>query len=127
MPKKPLVAVPLPCPCASGTSYQACCEQMHLGAPAASALALMRSRYSAFVYQLDAYLLATWHPSTRPAQLQFEERLIWLGLEIYQHDATTVEFVTRSKIGGNPAVRHRERSRFVLEAGRWLYVDGVLQ
>jgi len=34
-----------------------------------------------------------------------------------------VEFVARYRVGGR-AVRLHERSRFVREAGRWLYVDG---
>ena len=41
------------------------------------------------------------------------------------HDAThaEVEFVARYRVAGR-AVRLHERSRFVCEAGRWLYVDG---
>jgi len=34
-----------------------------------------------------------------------------------------VEFVARSRLGGR-ATRLHERSRFVCEAGRWLYLDG---
>jgi len=43
-------------------------------------------------------------------------------------DAThaEVEFVARYRVGGR-AVRLHERSRFVNEQGRWLYVDGDLQ
>ena len=62
------------CPCGSGTSYGACCGPLHAGREAATAEALMRSRYSAFVL-LDAdYLLRSWHPATRPARL---ERFKW--------------------------------------------------
>ena len=43
---------------------------------------LMRSRYSAFVLERADYLLATWHPSQRPAELPFEPGVKWLGLEI---------------------------------------------
>jgi SEC-C motif-containing protein len=51
-----------------------------------------------------------------------------LGLEIKQHcvtghDTAEVEFVARFRVAGR-AVRQHERSRFVLEEGRWLYVDG---
>jgi uncharacterized protein YchJ len=38
----------------------------------ANAEALMRSRYDAFVACDEAWLLATWHPSTRPAEVRFE-------------------------------------------------------
>jgi SEC-C motif domain protein len=34
------------------------------------------------------------------------------------------QFVARSKLGGR-AHRLRERSRFVREGGRWLYLDAV--
>ena len=90
----------------------------------------MRSRYSAFVLDRADYLLATWHPSTRPAALApSEPGLRWLGLEVRAHrqidvDHAEVEFVARSKCGGR-AHRHREQSRFVREQGRWLYLDGV--
>lgn len=89
----------------------------------------MRSRYSAFVLELRDYLLASWHPSTRPASLEANEPgLRWLGLEIKRAvlpDAEhgTVEFVARSKLGGR-AHRLHETSRFVRESGQWFYVDG---
>ena len=92
----------------------------------------MRSRYSAFVLGLPDYLLATWHPSTRPPRLEPDDaRLRWLGLEVHRHtivdaDHATVEFVARSKLVGR-AHRLHELSRFVREAGRWYYADGELR
>ena len=90
----------------------------------------MRSRYSAFVLGLRDYLLASWHASTRPAELELATTppTKWLGLEIRNHqtttdDAATVEFVARYKIGGR-AHRLHETSRFVREDGRWYYLDG---
>jgi SEC-C motif-containing protein len=88
----------------------------------------MRSRYSAFVRGDAAYLLATWHASTRPASIELEAGARWLGLEIKQHrstgeDRAEVEFVARFRVGGR-AVRQHELSRFVREAGHWFYVDG---
>ena len=88
----------------------------------------MRSRYSAFVREQANYLLATWHSSTRPASLDFDAGAKWLGLEVREHtvtgaDTAEVEFVARYRVAGQ-AVRLYERSRFVLEAGQWLYVDG---
>nr|WP_236589753.1 YchJ family metal-binding protein [Ramlibacter aurantiacus] len=109
-----------------------CCGPYLRGdAPAPDAEALMRSRYSAFVRQQPEYLLATWHPSTRPAQLQLEPGLRWLGLEVRRHrslgaDRAEVEFVARSRPRSGAAVRLHERSRFVREDGRWTYVDGDL-
>ncbi|EGI75542.1 SEC-C motif domain protein [Hylemonella gracilis ATCC 19624] len=87
----------------------------------------MRSRYSAFVLGRADYLLSTWHPDTRPAELQFDTGVRWLGLEVRaareEGDHATVEFVARSKWGGR-ATRLHEVSRFVRLAGRWFYLDG---
>lgn len=120
-----------PCPCASGLPLARCCGRWHAGPEhlqAPTAQALMRSRYSAFVLEDAAYLLATWHPDTRPAAIDFEPGLRWLGLEVRHHamageHRAVVEFVARSKLGGR-AHRLHETSRFVREDGRWFYVDG---
>jgi SEC-C motif-containing protein len=89
----------------------------------------MRSRYSAFVLQLKDYVLATWHSHTRPASLDFDPQQKWLGLKIVDaattgDDEAEVEFIARFRIGGGSAARLHERSRFVRESGRWLYIDG---
>ncbi len=121
-----------PCPCGSGFAYAGCCGRWHAGPArghAPDAQALMRSRYSAYVLGLADYVLDTWHPSTRPAQLPPDPPgLKWLGLDVRGHrvedaDRARVEFVARSKVGGRGQRLH-EISRFVREAGRWYYVDG---
>ena len=126
-----------PCPCGNAQSYASCCGRWHAEhatsgkLTAASPEALMRSRYSAFVLDLRPYLLATWHASTRPADLEPPEPgLKWLGLDVKRTalqdaDHGTVEFVARSKLGGR-AHRLHEVSRFVRENGEWFYVDGDL-
>lgn len=121
------------CPCGSSQPYAQCCGPLHSGAQNAStAEALMRSRYSAYVLKLEDYLLATWHTSTRPSELNLAaDDSKWLGLDIRAHqqqNAThaTVEFVARYRIAGRGHRLH-ELSRFVLEAGRWFYVDGDLR
>jgi len=120
------------CPCGSGKSYAACCGPLHAGEkPAPTAEALMRSRYAAYVLKLEDYLLATWHASTRPSELDLAaDDSKWLGLEVRAHqqqDAThaTVDFVARYRIAGR-GHRLRELSRFVREDGRWYYIDGDL-
>jgi SEC-C motif domain protein len=119
------------CPCGSGRRLAACCGPLHAGAPAASAEALMRSRYSAFVLGRVDYLLASWHPSTRPPALRLDTPApFWLGLEVrraWRIDDwhAGVEFVARCRIGGAPALRQHERSRFVFEDGRWYYLDAA--
>jgi SEC-C motif-containing protein len=126
-----------PCPCGTGRPYDACCGALHRAFAergellAADAQALMRSRYTAYTLDLIPYLLATWHPDTRPETLERGEAdLRWLGLDVRRHerqdaDHETVEFVARSKVAGR-AQRMHEISRFVREGGAWLYVDGQI-
>ena len=73
---------------------------------------------------------SSWHPSTRPATLELDHGVRWLGLSVKRHeqdgpDAAVVEFVARYRIGGGSAVRLHEVSRFVHEGGRWYYLDGT--
>lgn len=118
-----------PCPCGRPLPYADCCGRWHTGAPAPDAEALMRSRYSAYVRGLTAYLRATWAPETCPPLIEPDPPgHRWLGLEVRRHtvidaDHATVAFVARSKLGGR-AHRHHETSRFERRGGRWLYVDG---
>lgn len=130
-----------PCPCGRTSvhatksaktqplPFSACCgPYLNENIPAPDAEALMRSRYSAFVLERADYLLATWHPSTRPTDLSLDPAAKWLGLDVRSQrqidaDHAEVEFVARYREGGR-AVRLHERSRFVREQGRWYYVDG---
>ena len=147
---KPL-APAQPCPCGgvsassatperkpttkAAPTYGQCCgrwleaDATH-GPFAPDAQQLMRSRYTAFVLEREAYLRATWHASHRPVQIEFDPGVKWLGLEVRDYqltgaDTAEVEFVARQKPASGPATRLHERSRFVLEGGRWLYLDGV--
>jgi SEC-C motif-containing protein len=128
-------AAPCPCGRAQGkktlASAQCCGRFLDSDTPAPDAESLMRSRYSAFVLEREAYLLHTWHPEHRPAQVEFEPDVKWLGLAVrtaVQHDAShaEVEFVARQKPASGAAVRLHERSRFEAQDGRWLYVDAVI-
>ncbi len=92
----------------------------------------MRSRYTAYTLADETYLLATWHPDTRPARLDLdaEPQAKWLGLSVKHHarqdeQHATVEFVARYKIAGR-AFRLHEVSRFENIMGRWYYLDGQL-
>lgn len=93
----------------------------------------MRSRYSAYVLGLEEYLLASWHPRTRPENLDINAtpHTQWLGLRVKSHtllDSThaTVEFIARYKLNGR-AFKLHETSRFERVEGQWLYVDGALR
>ena len=123
------------CPCGNNLSYERCCARWHHGPErlqAPDAETLMRSRYSAFVHDELAYLLDTWHDTTRPASLEPNPPgLKWLGLQVRRHIAqddtrATVEFVARSRLDGK-ASRLHETSRFIRQDGRWYYVDGDIR
>lgn len=117
------------CPCESGQPYSACCQPLHLGLPAQSALSLMRSRYTAYVLRIEQYLLTTWHPDTRPDTLDLsQDNMKWLGLKVIRAETTSpttaiVEFIARYKIGGMRAERLHEISEFVY-TDAWYYVVG---
>ena len=94
----------------------------------------MRSRYSAWALGRTDWLLASWHPSTRPDAASLDDppgqRPVWLGLDVLRHavtgaDTAEVEFLARYRVGGGSAMRMREHSRFVREDGRWYYLDAV--
>jgi SEC-C motif-containing protein len=134
------------CPCGNPRPILGCCGPYIAGAALPpTAEALMRSRYTAYVMGDEAYLRATWHPSTRPPEpiIDKNEKIQWLGLEIKSAlrlrqrkadlpeliDQDTVEFLARFRVKGR-ANRLHEISRFVREAEaaggvpRWFYVDG---
>ncbi|WP_326539351.1 YchJ family protein [Pseudorhodoferax sp.] len=129
----------LACPCGRldgrkrPLAYAGCCGRYlddWAGTPAPDAESLMRSRYTAFVRERADYLLATWHASHRPAQLDFDAGTRWLGLEVKDHqqadaEHAEVEFVARQRDAAGRAHRLHERSRFVREGGRWYYVEGT--
>jgi len=91
----------------------------------------MRSRYSAFVLGLSTYLLATWHESTRPQELELDPQMKWAGLEILSTRAGgagarrgVVEFAAHY-VDGNRQAQQHEVSTFVREDGAWFYVDAL--
>jgi len=119
-----------PCPCGRPREYAQCCGLYHAGAAAPDAETLMRSRYSAYVRRDADYLRASWHPSTRPAELELDTHTVWLGLTVQRvvasgADRAEVAFLARYRIGGGSAVRMIEHSRFVREDDRWYYLDAL--
>ncbi|MFD6417659.1 YchJ family protein [Streptomyces sp. NPDC060194] len=140
MPKRRATRVPAPpappatCPCGLPAAYGDCCGRFHRGEAAApTAELLMRSRYAAFAVGDEAYLLRSWHPDTRPAELGLDAGMRWTGLEILATEAGTafhaagrVEFRARYTDGGRPG-ELRERSRFTRVDGAWVYVDGDVE
>ena len=118
------------CPCGSSAAYDICCEPLHDGASAETAVALMRSRYSAYATGQTDYVFRTWHPRTRPGDISPISGVTWVNLEILRtvdggvsDDTGTVEFRACFDRADGRHVLH-ETSRFERRAGRWVYVDG---
>lgn len=126
------------CPCESGKKYDACCGPVIAGAEtAATAEALMRSRYSAFVKKQVDYLRESLHPDYRhdydsAASRQWAETSEWVKLEVLKTEGGgeddkegTVEFIAtyRQK---NATIPHHELGNFSRKNGMWYYTDGKL-
>jgi SEC-C motif-containing protein len=117
------------CPCGLDKAYDECCGAMHSGvATATTAELLMRSRFSAFAVGDEAYLLRTWHPTTRPREVDFDRKQKWTRLEILGksgggafHTEGTVEFRAHFTYRGQRDSLH-ENSRFVRDEGQWSYL-----
>lgn len=128
---EPSAPRPRRCPCLSGDTYDACCGPIHRGVvEAPTAERLMRSRFSAFALGDADYLLASWHPSTRPSSLALDAGLRWYRLDIVGATGGgildregTVRFCAYFK--GDAVGVQEEDSRFVREGRRWFYVDAV--
>jgi SEC-C motif domain protein len=125
--------VPSVCPCCSGKDYAECCGPLHAGeSRATSAEQLMRSRFSAFAVGDAAYLLRSWHSSTRPARLSLDRDTRWTRLEILGardggpfHTEGTVDFRAYYREGGGPEQSMQENSSFTREDGAWVYVSAL--
>lgn len=115
------------CPCDTGRSFDQCCGPLLTSERlAGTAVELMRSRYTAYVYGNREHLWRTWHPTTRPVEVTLDPDTTWISLHINEIEAGTesdsqgvVDF-TATYAGG----RLHERSRFERRGGRWFYLDG---
>ncbi len=123
------------CFCGSGLKLADCCLPIVEGKRSApTAESLMRARYTAYVLENNDYLRASWHPDSRPQNLNIQPGAIrWLGLEIRStrggqagDSSGRVEFVARFEQQGIRDQVH-EDSRFIFENGRWWYMDGNLK
>ncbi len=119
------------CPCGLPAAYDRCCGRFHAGEAAPTAELLMRSRYTAYAREDGAYLLASWHSSTRPANVPFAPSLRWTRLQVVETSAGglldtvgTVHFRATHVRGGAVGVLE-EHSHFSREDGRWVYVAPV--
>lgn len=87
----------------------------------------MRSRYCAYTLGETDYLRDSWDADLRPADLDIDRRIRWLGLEIIadsgQGNRASVEFEARFLFEGRVDAIH-EVSEFRRREGRWFYTRG---
>jgi SEC-C motif-containing protein len=122
-----------PCPCGLDQPYGDCCARAHRGRQPATAEELMRARFSAFTLDEAAYVLSSWHPATRPAEVEPDPDLRWMRLEVIESTGGSlfdaegvVEYRAHYRDRGRPGDLH-ERSRFVRhEGGVWAYWGPIL-
>ncbi|PJJ08071.1 SEC-C motif-containing protein [Flavobacterium sp. 1] len=118
------------CYCGSYKSFDTCCS-LHISGvqKAPTALALMKSRYTAYATHQADYLLATTHSSERKYYskeeiLHWATANTWQKLEIISATENTVEFKAHYIDADNASQVHHEFSTFKQENGSWFYVDG---
>lgn len=123
------------CPCGSSIAYTECCGLFHSGEEKpVTAVALMRSRFTAYALHKANYLLNTWDATLRPTSIDFsDDNINWLRLEIVNtkkggapDSKGTVEFKAYYSQQGEECVMH-EVSKFIKHEGRWFYLDGLVK
>lgn len=123
------------CLCGSDKKYLLCCGLFHSTEQIPlTAESLMRSRFTAYAMQNEAYLLATWDSDKRPEQIDFsKEEAEWIRLEIIktkkgrEKDSKGIVEFKAYYIQDNEEYVMNEISRFKKQAGRWLYLDGLVK
>ena len=128
------------CPCTSGLTLSACCEPYLSGAhEPPNAVALMRSRYSAYALGEVAWLLRSLHHThpdhQRPPALvlhdlakacrDFKYRGLWILDHASSPPAAQVLFLVRLYEKGKDR-SFVERSEFLHDGRGWRYHDGKL-
>lgn len=131
---------PSTCPCCSGKPYINCCQKYHQGVLPENALALMRSRYSAYALNLADYIIETTHPQSPyfvsnkkqwlSQILDFSQKVSFNKLEILRTEnlsseeafVTFVAHLSKEDID----LTFTERSRFLKQGHAWKYMDGKI-
>ena len=119
------------CPCGSKQLFVSCCYPfLNNKKWPRTPEALMRSRYSAFVFMQVEYLIETTHPKTKKYYSektirQWAERLKWIDLTIHEANDSTVKFNARYMDENGMLQEHKELSTFEKANGKWYFLDGV--
>jgi len=121
------------CPCCSGKKYADCCKPYHNGTLPPTALALMRSRYSAYALHQADYIIHTTHPKSpyfekdrkkwEKAIQEFSHTTEFLKLEILESSEDTVKFAAHLRQKDRSFILE-EKSHFQKIDGKWLYISG---
>lgn len=128
-----------PCPCGTKKPYSQCCQPYHQGQHPENALLLMRSRYSAYVFNLPDYIIATTHPanpqysdntfSWKRSIANFSKNSVFQRLEVLDFkESNTIATVTFTVFltQKDEDATFTEKSYFEKFQGRWLYRGGQL-
>lgn len=128
------------CPCGSKKKYKKCCKIYHDGTLPQNALLLMKSRYSAFVINNSKYIIKTTHEKNpdytqnietwKKSLEKFSLLTDFKKLHIIEFiDGEAEAFVTfKAEIFQNGSdISFIEKSRFLKEDNRWLYINGEIK
>jgi len=128
----------LTCPCCSEKSFTDCCESIIKSESATTALALMRSRYTAYCAHSIEYLHITTHPKKRVKNDLSEienwaNENNWTKLEIINVEKGNekdsigiIEFKAYFTDKYGVQQIHHEKSNFLKEGEKWFYLDGII-
>lgn len=123
------------CPCSSGNTFEVCCQPIIEGRSADTAEALMRSRFSAYVFKNIDFIQKT-HDHRTMAQFDYTatrewaEQTRWKRLEVLQvsggqeaDSSGTVEFKAFFETKNGESFHH-EISEFSKRNGSWFFTRG---
>lgn len=127
------------CPCHSQKKYASCCKKYHQGILPVNALELMRSRYAAYALNMPFYIIQTTHKDHfefendlkkwKKAIESFSKNTQFIDLKIlaFEEEGTSafVTFFAKLTQQGKEA-SFTEKSTFIKEGGKWLYLKGEI-
>ncbi len=125
------------CVCGLAPDTEQCCGRFIRGDDTpATAEALMRSRYAAYVLGEIDYIVSSHHPERRDdvdaaGARSWSEQAQWEGLDVHRaeggedDDEGVVDFTARYMSSGH-LVHHRERAQFKKHDGKWYFFDSEM-
>jgi SEC-C motif domain protein len=124
------------CPCGSGDTYATCCQPVIAGERrAATAVELMRARYTAYTQVEMEFLFESLHPerrdeNDRDGSRDWAENSEWHGLQIVEtingeadDEKGLVEFIA-SYTYDDKRKDYHEEARFEKFEGDWYFSEG---